>query len=400
MTGPCVWCGAESDMLSRSKCSRRQFLEVLASIPLLVALPGGALALARVHVRAFRHWPDPEKTRLVFDLDEAASFETRLLRDPHRVVLQLAAATLATPETWQRDFPKDSRLEHMRATQGDHGAEIVIELARPADVDAFHLPPNDAGRGHRIVVDIVPELSAAEQEEALERVRAVRESGDRIVAIDPGHGGEDPGTVWGHSLREKEIALDVGLLLARELDAKPGVRPVLTRHKDFFIPLGRRQAIAKSYGAHLFISLHVNAARSRRARGAEIFFLSPKGAEDKAARELVDRENAADLVGGVRPDQVNAPLVDILMDMTRNSTMRDSERLAEILLQRLGRVQGGRTRGIKQGPLAVLKSIDKPSVLVELGFFTNADDRKLLANSRTQRHYAKQLADGIRDYLA
>ncbi len=175
---------------------------------------------------------------------------------------------------------------------------------------------------------------------------------------------------------------------------------MLTRDSDFFVPLGQRQAIAKRYGAHVFISLHVNAARSGTARGAEIFFLSPKGAEDKAARELVDRENAADLVGGVPPDQVQAPLVDILMDMTRNSTMRDSERLAEALLGRLGNVQGAHTRGIKQGRLAVLKSIDKPSVLVELGFFTNAADRKLLANSRVQRHYAAVLAEGVRDYLA
>ena len=380
--------------------SRRRFLEVIASVPLLVSLPSGLWAAARVQVRALRHWPDPEKTRLVFDLDEETAFDSHVQRQPHRVTLTLPGAALASPGRWKRDFTQDSRLESISAKQGATGVEIVIELSRRADVAAFALSPNDTGRGHRIVIDIVPQLTQDEQEEALARVRAVRESGDRVIAIDPGHGGEDPGTVWGRSLREKEIALDVGRSLARQLEGTKGVRGVLTRDADFFVPLGQRQAIAKRYGAHLFVSLHVNAARSRAARGAEIFFLSPKGAEDKAARELVDRENAADLVGGVPPDQVQAPLVDILMDMTRNSTMRDSQRLAEALLQRLGKVQGGRTRGIKQGRLAVLKSIDKPSVLVELGFFTNADDRKLLANSRTQRHYASQLAHGIRDFLA
>jgi N-acetylmuramoyl-L-alanine amidase len=386
-------------MHSRS-CSRRQFLEVLASIPLLVSLPSGLWAATRIDVRRLRHWPDPEKTRLVFDLDQETPFEARVLRQPHRVLLSLPAAALATSQRWESRFPRDPLLERVVATQGAAGVEIVIELSRAGQLSAFRLPPNDVGRGHRIVLDIAPELTPTEQEQALARVREVRESGDRIIAIDPGHGGEDPGTVWGRSLREKEIALDVGQSLARQLATTPGLRPVLTRDADFFIPLGRRQALAKQYGAHVFVSLHVNAARSRSARGAEIFFLSPKGAEDKAARELVDRENAADLVGGVPPDQVDAPLVDILMDMTRRSTMRDSQRLAETLLQRLGSVQGGRTRGIKQGPLAVLKSIDKPSVLVELGFFTNADDRKLLANSRTQRHYAEQLARGIRDFLA
>jgi N-acetylmuramoyl-L-alanine amidase len=228
----------------------------------------------------------------------------------------------------------------------------------------------------------------------------VRESGDVIVGIDPGHGGEDPGTVWGRSLREKEIALEVGRLLSEQLRRHAGVRPVLTRDADYFVSLGRRPALAHQYGAHLFVSLHVNAARSRTARGAEVFFLSLQGAEDKAARELVDRENAADLVGGVPPDQVDEPLVDILMDMTRNHTMKDSERLAEVLLQQLNRVSGAAIRGIKQGPLAVLKSIDVPSVLVELGFFTNTDDRKLLGNARTQRQYAENMARGIVDFLA
>lgn len=385
--------------MSRS-CSRRRFLELVASIPLVASLPNGLWAAARIDVRALRHWPDPEKTRLVFDLDQETPFEARVLRKPHRVELSLPAAELANAGPWESRFPRDPLLERIVATQGAKGVEVRVELSRAARLSAFRLPPNDAGRGHRIVLDMAPELTAAEQEQALARVRAVRESGDRVIAIDPGHGGEDPGTVWGRSLREKEIALDVGQSLARELAVTPGLRPVLTRDADFFVPLGRRQVLAKQYGAHVFVSLHVNAAHSRTARGAEIFFLSPKGADDKAARELVDRENAADLVGGVPPDQVDAPLVDILMDMTRNSTMRDSQRLAETLLVRLESVQGGRTRGIKQGPLAVLKSVDKPSVLVELGFFTNADDRKLLANSRTQGHYAQQLARGIRDFLA
>lgn len=385
--------------MSRS-CSRRRFLEFVASLPLVASLPDGLWAAARIDVRALRHWPDPEKTRLVFDLDQETPFEARVLRKPPRVELSLPAAELANAGPWERRFPRDPLLERIVATQGAKGVEVLVELSRAAQLSAFRLPPNDAGRGHRIVLDVAPELTAAEQEQALARVRAVRESGDRVIAIDPGHGGEDPGTVWGRSLREKEIALDVGQTLARELAATPGLRPVLTRDADFFVPLGRRQVLAKQYGAHVFVSLHVNAALSRTARGAEIFFLSPKGADDKAARELVNRENAADLVGGVPPDQVDAPLVDILMDMTRNSTMRDSQRLAETLLVRLESVQGVRTRGIKQGPLAVLKSIDKPSVLVELGFFTNADDRKLLANSRTQGHYAQQLARGIRDFLA
>ncbi|UCE03990.1 MAG: N-acetylmuramoyl-L-alanine amidase [Candidatus Latescibacterota bacterium] len=380
--------------------SRRSILQFLSTIPLMVTLPSGLLAAARIRVRAFRHWPDPEKTRLVFDLDAESRFETNVERDPNHVVLTLHGAELRTTEPIDRTFPDDPRVLQLRAQQRADAVEIHVELTRAAELNAFHLPPNTAGRSYRIVLDIVPRLSAAEQARREASILEVRESGDVIVGIDPGHGGEDPGTVWGRSLREKEIALEVGRLLSEQLRRHPGVRPVLTRDADYFVSLGRRPALARRYGAQLFVSLHVNAARSRAARGAEVFFLSLQGAEDKAARELVDRENAADLVGGVPPDQVDEPLVDILMDMTRNHTMKDSERLAEVLLQQLHRVSGAAIRGIKQGPLAVLKSIDVPSVLVELGFFTNTDDRKLLGNARAQKQYAEEMARGIIDFLA
>jgi N-acetylmuramoyl-L-alanine amidase len=200
-------------------------------------------------------------------------------------------------------------------------------------------------------------------------------------------------------LREKDIALEVSKLLETRLRQKPGLRPVMTREADYFVPLARRQQIAREFGAETFISLHVNAARTAEARGAEVFFLSLKGAVDKAARELIDRENAADLVGGVTEGKAEEPIVDILMGMKRDRTMKESERLAETLLRRLGQVQNSEVRGVKQGPLAVLKSIDKPSVLVELGFFTNVADRRLLADSKSLDRYSKQLADGIADYF-
>lgn len=379
--------------------SRRSLLRLLTSIPLVVALPSGLLAAARIRVQALRHWPDPEKTRLVFDLDARSEFETRVEDDGHHVVVTVRDAEVLVAQALDRTFPEDPSLVQLRVRQREDSVEIHVELTRRAAVRAFPLAPNSTGRGHRIVLDIVPRLSAAEKARREARVLEVRDSGDTIVAIDPGHGGEDPGTVWGRSLREKEIALEVGRLLAAELQRHAGVRPVLTRSADYFVPLGRRPALARQYGAQLFVSLHVNAARSRTARGVEVFFLSLQGAEDKAARELVDRENAADLVGGVPPDQVDEPLVDILMDMTRNHTMKDSERLAEVLLGQLHHVSGASTRGIKQGPLAVLKSIDVPSVLVELGFFTNTDDRKLLANARTHKLFAERMAKGIFEFL-
>ena len=392
--------------------SRRSILQLLASVPLLLLLPSGRVRAARVRIQTLRIWPDPEKTRLVFDLDGDVAFKPpRVSQDPPKVTLSISAAEIADRSFRQRAFPQDPLLKNLRAIDNAESVDFIIDLRREVQATAFHLPPSGKGRGHRLVLDLIPRWTNEEQEVREREVRRVRESRHRIVAIDPGHGGEDPGTTcWsdrGTRLEEKDIALAVGLALRKEIESRfggdttrPGLRAILTREGDYFVPLAQRPAIARKYGADLFVSLHVNSAPSDKARGAEVFFLSLQGAEDTAARQLVERENAADLVGGVPPDMVDAPLVDILVDMKRNVTMRDSERLADVLLQNLDRVQGAQVRAVKQGPLAVLKSIEKPSVLVELGFFTNTSDRRLLDNRNVRRQYAALLAEGIASYLA
>ena len=385
--------------MSDSSCCRRSFLRTLCQIPILLALPPALAHAARVRVLGLRYWPEPEQTRLVFDVDAATGVMVQAEAGSDRAALVVDNAELA--RSLNRDFPQDPVLRGLRAIQRGDTVEIHLQFVRPCDASAFTLPP-EGGRGYRLVVDLSPRLTAAEQAARsarhAARIDAMRRSGEIVVAIDPGHGGEDPGTIWGDALREKDVALQVAQQLERQLEPVAGVRGVLTRTADYFVPLGRRQRIARDFGASVFVSIHVNAAPVSTARGAEIFFLSLQDAVDRAARELIDRENAADLVGGVSPDQVHEPIVDILVGMTRNNTMRESQRLAEILIQRLGQPTGA-TRGIKQGPLAVLKSIDKPSVLVELGFMTNAGDRRLLADARERSAFAERMAAGIVEYL-
>ena len=177
------------------------------------------------------------------------------------------------------------------------------------------------------------------------------------------------------------------------------MRAVLTREKDYFVPLGRRQEIARKYGARVFVSIHCNSARNSSARGSEVFFLSLQGAADKAAKELVDRENAADTIGGVPPGEEKTALVDILWNLKQNEAMRRSERLGEIVLDQLGKVPGGEVRSLKQGPLAVLKSISGASVLVELGFVTNTRDARMLRDPATKQAYADQMVSAVERFL-
>lgn len=374
--------------------SRRSFLTWIASVPLAVTLPSGIVLAAALRVRRLRHWSAPDHTRLVLDLTAPGRFETRLLQDPTRVVVEIPGA-----EADPAEVPVGDGLVRAVRIQALPGTVLVrVDLERDADFAAFPLAPNAGGQQHRIVVDLRKRWTDEERRAQEREVESVRRSGDRIVAIDAGHGGNDPGCL-GHGLTEKDVALDVARRLATAIAAEPGLRPLLTRQRDYFVPLGQRQLIARRYGAQVFLSIHCNSAASPAARGTEVFFVSLQGAADKAAKELVDRENAADLVGGVAPEEVQTPLVDILVSLKQNDAMRRSERLGEAVLRRLEGLPGNESRGLKQGPLAVLKSITCPSVLVELGFVTNLRDARQLGEPGVRRQYAEHIAAGVSEYL-
>jgi len=378
------------------KLSRREFLTVLAAVPVVFALPSGLLAAATLRVIGQRRWSAPDYTRLVFELDAPARFEARRYTEPDRVVLEIRDAQVR--DDGVAIAVDDGLVKSFMFTNTPTSVLVRVELQRDAKFNAFDLTPNAGSEHHRIVLDIGKTLTEAEQRAQDREAEAVRTSGDIVVAIDAGHGGNDPGCS-GHGIVEKGVALEVSLLLAKAIDARTGMRAILTRHRDYFVPLGRRQEIAQRYGARVFVSIHLNSAPSRAARGSEVFFLSPKGAADKAARELVDRENAADQVGGVPPDRDQSVLVDILWNMKQNETMRQSERLGDSVLSKLESLAGNESRGLKQGPLAVLKSVRCPSVLVELGFVTNRQDARMLASATTQRRYADLVAAGVEDYV-
>jgi len=375
--------------------SRRSFLTLVAGVPIWLALPGGLVFAATLRVRKLRHWSAPDHTRIVIELDAAGRFETRTYSEPDRVVIEIPNARADNFE-----IPVDDGLvRSLTVTTLGESVLVRVVLARAADFAAFPLAPNAASEQHRIVLDVRKRLTAAETSAQEREVESVRQSGDVVVAIDAGHGGNDPGCL-GHQLVEKEVTLAVARRFAEALGGRPRLRPLLTRQRDYFVPLGQRQKIAQNYGATLFVSIHCNAAASPTARGSEVFFVSLQGAADKAAKELVDRENAADLVGGVAPQEVQTPLVDILVNLKQNDAMRKSERLGELMVRRLEQVPGSESRGLKQGPLAVLKSITCPSVLVELGFVTNKQDARQLADGAGQRRYAQQMAAAIDEYLS
>jgi N-acetylmuramoyl-L-alanine amidase len=224
-----------------------------------------------------------------------------------------------------------------------------------------------------------------------------RRSGPRVVVLDPGHGGADPGAV-GKGLREKDVCLDVAKRLAAALNKMPGYRAVISRQDDRRIPLAERMRFAEREGADLFVSIHVNAAQSSRASGAEVFFLSIGASTDRAAAELARLENEADPDFVVREDEALQGL-PFAIDLRQADTLLRSSRIAEVVLDVLTTQGLAASRGVKQAGFAVLKSFQVPSILVEVGFISSPAERKKLRSPVHRQRLAEALASGVRCYF-
>ncbi len=221
-----------------------------------------------------------------------------------------------------------------------------------------------------------------------------------IVAIDPGHGGEDPGAVGPSGLREKDVVLAIALQLREKLNANPGMRAMLTRDADFFVPLDQRVAKARRVQADLFVSIHADAFFTPQARGASVFALSDKGASSSAARWMAERENAADLVGGVNVKAADATVMRALLDMSTTAQIKDSLKLGNEVLDRIGKVGKLHRGSVEQAGFAVLKAPDIPSILVETAFISNPEEEARLRDPAYQAQLVVARASGVQRYFA
>ena len=220
-----------------------------------------------------------------------------------------------------------------------------------------------------------------------------------MVAIDAGHGGKDPGAHGPTGVREKQVTLEVARELARQINADPGMRAVLIREGDSFVPLQQRYMKARSAQADLFISIHADASPNHSASGASVFVLSTRGASSQAARWLADQENAADLVGGVSLDQKDHNLAAVLLDLSQSATMRASDDVANQVLGALKNVGKAHKPQVERANFVVLRSPDVPSMLVETGFITNPSEEKRLADPGYRQRLASAITDGVRRYF-
>ncbi len=378
-------------------------------------------AQATVTLDNVRMWHAPDKSRLVFDLSEAVRYQVFALDDPPRLVIDLEQATfrgVLPSASANGPFVRGMR----QGTPRPGVLRIVLDLARPVESDVGVLPPNET-YGHRLVVDLggrqavdpasaqppqpapppAPPATRAAPAVSAAPAPAVAPSvprGPIVIAIDAGHGGEDPGALGARKTREKEVVLQVARRLAERINRHPGLSARLVREGDYYISLRERTRLAREFGAELFISIHADGFYDRNARGMSVYALSNKGATSEAARWLADKENASDLVGGVTLRDKDDVLAQVLLDLSMTRTVSDGIGFARFVLDELRKLGPVHSTRVEQAGFAVLKSPDIPSILVETGYITNPREEKLLRTADYQARLAEAIHRGVVNYLS
>jgi N-acetylmuramoyl-L-alanine amidase len=253
------------------------------------------------------------------------------------------------------------------------------------------------------VIDLVDIVQEKKEIEERQKQKEIKPKGTKIVVIDPGHGGEDPGAIGLRKTMEKDIVLKVGEKAVHLLNQNKGIQAFLTRKGDYFIPLEKRTGIAREYGADLFVSLHTDGSFNPQARGSSVYCLSTTGATDQAAKTLADKENLSNILGGAfsKPTDLSKDpnLNQILLDLRQNDTMRDSFQFAETLLKDIKEFNPLKYPFYRQANFIVLRAPDIPSVLVEMAYITNKEDERLLNRGEFQRQMAETLTNSVKRYF-
>ncbi|NOX08404.1 MAG: AMIN domain-containing protein [Gammaproteobacteria bacterium] len=347
-------------------------------------------------IQGVRLWAAPDNTRIVFDTSAAVQHSLFTLKNPDRVVIDLKGSQLTT-QLRGLDFSKGYVSKIRSASRGQDDLRIVLDLKDAVRPRSFSLMPN-GDYGYRLVVD----LFARADKVTHKKVRTIPQAEtarDLVIAIDAGHGGEDPGAGGRSGTKEKDVMLAVARRLAKLVDREPGMRAVLIRDGDYFIRLRDRVRKARKHKADLFISIHADAFRDRRARGSSVYVLSDRGASSEMARWLARRENNADLVGGVSLDDKDDLLKSVLLDLSRSHSIEASMKVGGNILDGLKNIGRVHKRKVQHAGFAVLKSLDVPSILVETAFISNPKEERQLRDPGHQDKLANAMLVGIRAYF-
>jgi N-acetylmuramoyl-L-alanine amidase len=353
-------------------------------------------------VDSVRVWQSPANTRLVFDLSKPHQHKIFTLENPYRLVIDLGGNAKFKPNVSKVDLASTLVTSLRTGRQKNKDLRLVFQLRADVNPKSSILAPNKIYPHHRLVVDLFEK-----NQQSIEPVITVKTVADKvahnkrdiIVAIDAGHGGEDPGAVGYRRTKEKVVVLKIAKKLAALLESEPGYKPYLTRTGDYYIPLRERTRKARDANADLFISIHADAFRNSQAHGSSVFVLSERGASSEEARYLAAKENEADLVGGVslggREDHVAMTLLDLSMTATRGSSLA----VGKSILKRMDKISRLHKKQVGEAAFMVLKAPDIPALLIETGFISNPGEAKKLATSSYQKKMAREIFNGLTEYF-
>jgi N-acetylmuramoyl-L-alanine amidase len=372
-----------------------------------------------VNLSAARLWPSPDYTRITLESDAPVTFNFFTLNNPERLVIDLQDVTPGTALAGLSAGigSDDPYIASVRAAPNRPGVtRLVLDMKTAVRPSVFTLKPMGE-YGHRLVIDLYgakavdPAQSLAQSKPVPEQPAPLAVQADKpkpaapkfsrlmMVAIDAGHGGEDPGAKGANGSYEKHITLSVARRLKEKIDAEPGMRAYLTRDGDYFIPLHDRVNKARAVKADLFVSIHADAFIRPEARGSSVFALSENGATSAAARWLAKKENEADLIGGINIDVKDKFLKRTLIDLSQTATINDSLKLARHVLKEIGEINILHKDHVEQAGFAVLKAPDIPSILVETAFISNPEEEKRLTDEAYQDKLASAILSGVKTYF-
>ncbi len=358
-----------------------------------------ATAGAQSDINGVRMWPAPDNTRVVFDASSRVEHSLFTLKNPDRIVIDIQNTSLNADLT-TLDFSKTVLSNIRTGKHGKRGLRVVLDLKQSVQPKSFVLNPNER-YGHRLVIDLNhPDVVTSEEKKSV--VRSIDDVRSRprevVVAIDPGHGGDDPGATGWNRTHEKDVVLAIGRKLEALLKKEPGFKPVLIRKGDYFINLGKRVELARQANADLMISIHADSFKDRRAKGATVYTLSLSDASSEQAKIVADKENSSDLIGGVSLDDKDDMVASVILDLSQTASMEISADVASRLLGSLNKVGPLHRRKIEHAGFRVLKAPDIPSILVETAFISNPREERLLRSSSYQYKMASAILKGIRGY--
>lgn len=420
---------------------RRTFLQAGATLLLSVLVPKAANAM---QILAVRVWPAADYTRVTLENDAELKATHFLVKDPNRMVVEIEGLTLNSTlkELVAKIQTNDPYIKQVRVGQNrPNVVRMVFDLKEEINPQVFTLKPVGSYQ-HRLVFDLYPanpvdpitaliEKGEWHKDDALSAAMAgssknensAGKAGDKTVtgsdkvapdekrannsqirmitiALDPGHGGEDPGAIGRAGSREKDVVLAIAKRLKHQLEQEENMRVMLTRDGDYFVPLQTRVSKARGVQADLFVSIHADAFVEPTARGSSVFVLSEKGATSTAARWLAKKENDADLIGGINIKNQDKQLAGVLLDLSTTAQINDSMKLGKVVLKEISNVNRLHKAAVEQAGFAVLKAPDIPSILIESAFISNPEEEARLTDEAYQAELSEAIVKGIKKYFA